>query len=226
MMAHMPNVIQASLAVDFDGDGVLRHAYPGSAQDEPLRMVAAMCNELGFCRYQGSFLLNYALLGQVPTYDFSAFINGEISDEAIAGRIVLLGLIGGNEDLVQTPRGMVSGIYFHATALKTQLTASAPHPLSKISSLLILLLLCSLGYAVAARRSPLFSSLVLLLLGLIYSVINVYLFFTGHHNGGFSAPFCSGTQRCNHLPLSLSGGRARSQEIDGDLWLLCGQNVY
>jgi len=178
MMAHMANVTPASLLINYDADGVLRQSYPAD-EDGSIRLAAAVCNVTELCAAEERFLINYPLIDKIPTFEFNDFINGQIPESAIAGKIVLIGMVNGNEDLVHTPLGLYSGSYFHAVAIETLLTGSSLRKVNNLLSLSVLLLLCLLAYATTMRQKPLVASLTLLLLTAIYCAINLYVFSRG-----------------------------------------------
>ncbi|PLX90864.1 MAG: hypothetical protein C0614_00185 [Desulfuromonas sp.] len=178
MMAHMANVLPASLMIDYDSDGVLRRVTPVD-EDGTMRLVAAVCAATGMCGSEQPFLFNPDFLDRIPHYDFKSFLHQGVDDSAIAGKVVLIGLINGNEDLVHTPLGLFNGIYFHAAGLETLLTKTALRHVPQRIALLTLFLLCLVGYWFAQRQRPLTAFFNLLLLTFFYGLINLYMFSRG-----------------------------------------------
>jgi len=178
MMAHMANVIPVSLMIDYDVGGVLRHASPAD-DDGSIRMAAALCSVTKLCTVEDRFLVNFPLGDKIPIFELKNFINGQVPESAIEGKIVLIGMVESNDDLVHTPLGLRNGIYFHAAAIETQLTGSAPQASNKILSLLTLLSLCLIGHIITLRQKPTTASLILLFLTSIYGGLNLFLFSKG-----------------------------------------------
>ena len=178
IMAHMANVLPASLRIDYDPDGVLRHVN-STDNDGTMRLVAAICAATAKCAPEQSFLFNPAFLDTIPSYDFKSFLHEGVNDSEVAGKVVLIGLINGNEDLVHTPLGLYNGIYFHAAGLETLFTKKTLAHVSPRIALLTLFLLCHVGHWFAHRQRPLPAFVNLIALTALYAFINLYLFSRG-----------------------------------------------
>lgn len=175
MMAHMPGAAPVSLLATFDEDGVLRQAYAADADGAP-RLVAGVCDATGACSVDGSFLVDFRLADQIKTIDFDDFLHKKVPETEITGKIVLIGMINGNEDNVRTPVGLRNGIYFHAAAIETLLTGNKMLPISHWASALILFVLCLVGYLISSRRPPKTACLYLGLLTMVYVSVDLLLF--------------------------------------------------
>lgn len=175
MMAHMPGALPVSLLVTFDADGVLRQSH-ASDPDGAQRLVAGVCAATGACPGDENFLVDFRLVDKIKTFDFDDFLHQRVPEQEIAGKIVLLGMINGNEDNVRTPVGLRNGIYFHAAALETLLTGSKLTLVNRWVSALILFALCVAGCLISSTRPPRTASLYLALLTAAYFTVDLLLF--------------------------------------------------
>lgn len=178
MMAHMPNALPVSLQISFDEDGVLRRSRAAD-QDESPRLVAGVCGATGLCAPEQSFLVNFRMLDAIRTVDFGDFLAQRVPAEEMAGKIVLIGMVNGNEDNVPTPLGLRNGIFFHAAALETLLTGNTVRLADPWLSTALLAALCLAGVLVSSTRPPRPALVLLLLATAAYGAANLWLFCRG-----------------------------------------------
>lgn len=101
--------------------------------------------------------------GSIPAYPLRAFLEGDLLPEALAGRILFVGMTEGDgAEIYRTPVGEMAGVEVQAQAATALLVGSviAPVPLH-MTVLITLTASLSSGWAVARIRPPFLVAIVL-----------------------------------------------------------------
>lgn len=144
-----------------DSDGLLRHyLYGGVVEDQALPSVASiMAGQFG--SMQARFPVNYAISpDSIPTYSYIDVLNGDVPQEALADRIIIIGAFATElrDNFAVPVHGVISGALVHALATETLLLDVVPTWLSPFVALPLLVALTVLLF-LQSRRTRLWQLL-------------------------------------------------------------------
>jgi len=141
----------ALVTVTPDNSGQIRH-YPTGADIDGLFVPSAGVQLAGsYANNNQGFIINYGVApGTIPVFSVSDLLNGQLTNEDIAGRSILIGAAAADlGDHFAVPLHQVlPGVFIHAIAAETLLqnaTISSVHP-GWLSPLLFFML-CALHFA-------------------------------------------------------------------------------
>ncbi len=102
--------------------------------------------------------------GSIPTYSLRAFLEGDLLPEALAGRILFVGMTAGDgAEIYRTPVGEMTGVEAHAQVAIALLNGDVITPVPfRLTVLMVLTASLFSGWAVARIRPPFLMVIILL----------------------------------------------------------------
>jgi class 3 adenylate cyclase/CHASE2 domain-containing sensor protein len=153
-------------------------------------------------QYKGSIVfINYRMAGEVPFFRFDDVMSGKVDKSSFAGKTVILGYISGYEDVHATPLardispgypdggknvpgqrgGKMAGPLIHGLILETMLTGTSVGEAPLFVHIVILICLAAAAYTAIICLKPLWASLGLLSMIVLFFIADVILFSHGYY---------------------------------------------
>jgi len=174
-MAFMANVRPVSARVEPDADHIMRRQNTTYSGMDTLSH-ALYRNLTGKPFPEKQVILNYPLRHSVPYFLFTDVINGKVPAAAFAGRGVILGYVDKAIDVLPTPvKKNMPGPLIHAISVETMLTGTQLSSASPFIQSVVIILLAVAGAVLSIRVRPLPGVLLIMLLGICYFAMNMYL---------------------------------------------------